>query len=188
MKNQTEGEIIISREYALKRIHFYGLNPRHQILDKEALEKYKEEICASRMTYQLVPPDNHRHNISKKIHPILEGPFYSPPQRRRSHLPPPPVVPVHTTSRKIIVIITTIKCQQKHIFVCPLTWQPWILCPPVFAHRNGGTRSQEAQPKENLGRARHQRLGAWHLRRAVLLLALVGAKDKSNKDIRHGIF
>ena len=66
MKNRTEGEIIISRERALMRIRLCGLKPKHQILDNEASEKYKEEIRASRMTYQIAPPDDHQHNIAKK--------------------------------------------------------------------------------------------------------------------------
>ena len=47
-------------------MQLYGLNPKHQILDNEALAKYKEAIQAYGMTYQLVPLDNHRHNITKK--------------------------------------------------------------------------------------------------------------------------
>ena len=87
-----------------------------------------------------------------------------------------------------IVIITTIKCQQKHIVVCPLTRQPWLFWPPFRAHRNGGTHSQETQPKENLGLARCKRVGDCNLWQALSFLAPVGSKDKSYKDIRHGIF
>ena len=50
MKNQTEGEIIIAREHALKWIRLCGLNPRNLNLDNEASEKYKEAIRASGMT------------------------------------------------------------------------------------------------------------------------------------------
>ena len=47
-------------------MRLYNLNPKHQILDNEASAKYKEAIQAYGMTYQLVPLDNHRHNIAKK--------------------------------------------------------------------------------------------------------------------------
>ena len=66
MKNWTKGEIIVTCKRALRRICLCGLNPKHQIIDKEASEKYKEAIRASRMTYHLVPPDDHRCNMSKK--------------------------------------------------------------------------------------------------------------------------
>ena len=41
-------------------------DPIHQILDNESSAKYKEAITKSGMTYQLVPPDNHRQNIMEK--------------------------------------------------------------------------------------------------------------------------
>ena len=64
-KNRTKGEIIIDRERALNWIHCCRLNPRHKILDNESSDKYIEEICSSGMTDQLVPPDDHRCNMSK---------------------------------------------------------------------------------------------------------------------------
>ena len=66
MKNQTKSEIIIAYESALKRMRFCRLNPRHKVLDNEAPEKNKETICASDMTYQLVPQYDHRRNITKR--------------------------------------------------------------------------------------------------------------------------
>ena len=66
MKNRTEGKIIASRERSLKRMRLCGFNPKHQILDNKVSEKYKEAIRVSGMTYQLVPPDNHRCNTAEK--------------------------------------------------------------------------------------------------------------------------
>ena len=43
-----------------------GIVPLHQILDKETSQAYKDKIRNTGMTYQLVPPDNRRHNISEK--------------------------------------------------------------------------------------------------------------------------
>ena len=37
-----------------------------QILDNEALDKYKQTIINNGMTYQLVPPDMHRRNMDEK--------------------------------------------------------------------------------------------------------------------------
>ena len=66
MKNRTRGEIIAARKRSLTRMRLCDLNPKHQILDNKASEKYKKAIRASRMTYQLVPPNNHRCNTAEK--------------------------------------------------------------------------------------------------------------------------
>ena len=58
-KNKTEGEMILGRERALKRMRAEGVHPKRQVLDNEASEAYKPAIKESGMTYQLVPPDEH---------------------------------------------------------------------------------------------------------------------------------
>ena len=40
--------------------------PLRQILDNEISEAYKDEIRNTGMTYQLVPPDDHRRNSSER--------------------------------------------------------------------------------------------------------------------------
>ena len=66
MKNRTEGEIIQARERALYRMKLCGITPERQVLDNEASAAYKEAITDSGMTYQLVPPDDHRRNVAEK--------------------------------------------------------------------------------------------------------------------------
>lgn len=66
MKNITEAEIIKARDRAVDRMKTYGIKPRWQIFDNEASAVYKEAVTTSGMTYQLVPPDDHRHNIAEK--------------------------------------------------------------------------------------------------------------------------
>ena len=66
MKSCTKGEIIDACNRSLTRKRICSLNPKHKILNNEASEKYKEAIRASGMTYQLVPPGDHHHNIAKK--------------------------------------------------------------------------------------------------------------------------
>eukprot|EP00804_Cyclotella_cryptica_P024317 CCRYP_015305-RA/>CCRYP_015305-RA protein AED:0.21 eAED:0.21 QI:0/0/0/1/1/1/2/0/741 len=57
-KNRTEGELILARTRALSHMH--------QVLDNEASTAYKQAILDSGMSYQLVPPDDHRRNIAEK--------------------------------------------------------------------------------------------------------------------------
>ncbi|KAL7486156.1 LOW QUALITY PROTEIN: hypothetical protein ACHAW6_012454 [Cyclotella cf. meneghiniana] len=65
-KNRTEGELILARTRALTRMQTCGLTPKRQVLDNEASAAYKQSILNSGLTYQLVPPDDHRQNVAKK--------------------------------------------------------------------------------------------------------------------------
>eukprot|EP00804_Cyclotella_cryptica_P006238 CCRYP_010107-RA/>CCRYP_010107-RA protein AED:0.28 eAED:0.28 QI:0/-1/0/1/-1/1/1/0/563 len=65
-KNRTEGELILARTRALSRMRACGLSPKRQVLDNEASAAYKQAILDSGMTYQLVPPDDHRRNVAEK--------------------------------------------------------------------------------------------------------------------------
>jgi len=66
MKNRTEGEIIQARARALTRMKTCGITPERQVLDNEASAAYKDAIRESGMTFQLVPPDDHRRNAAEK--------------------------------------------------------------------------------------------------------------------------
>eukprot|EP00804_Cyclotella_cryptica_P002855 CCRYP_009391-RA/>CCRYP_009391-RA protein AED:0.18 eAED:0.18 QI:0/0/0/1/1/1/2/0/800 len=65
-KNRTKGELIQARNRALSRMQACGLSPKRQVLDNEASAAYKQAILDSGMTYQLVPPDDHRRNVAEK--------------------------------------------------------------------------------------------------------------------------
>ena len=43
-----------------------GIKPRHHNLDNEVSDEMKEVIEENEMTYQLVPPHDHRRNIAKR--------------------------------------------------------------------------------------------------------------------------
>ena len=58
--------MMLERTCSLKKMELHGINSKHQVLDNEASKSYKDAIQESVMTYQLVPPDDHRHNISEK--------------------------------------------------------------------------------------------------------------------------
>ena len=47
-------------------MHKVGITPIQQVLDNETSMAYRQEIMATGMTYQLVPPDDHRRNIAGK--------------------------------------------------------------------------------------------------------------------------
>ena len=64
MKKRTEGGMMLARRRALQRINAVGITPKRQVLDNETSMEYRQEIMATGMTYQLVPPDDHRRNIA----------------------------------------------------------------------------------------------------------------------------
>ena len=64
--HRTTGELIGGRRRILTRMKSRGIVPKHQILDNEISAEYIAEIELTKTTYQLVLPDNHRHNIAEK--------------------------------------------------------------------------------------------------------------------------
>ena len=62
----NEIEMILARRRALGRMKHQGIVPKHQVLDNEILAAYRKEIWATYMTFQLVPPDDHRCNLAEK--------------------------------------------------------------------------------------------------------------------------
>ena len=66
MTNKTDREMILARRRALERMKVQGIVPHHQVLDNEISTAYRLEIKNTSMTYQLVPPDDHRCNLAEK--------------------------------------------------------------------------------------------------------------------------
>jgi hypothetical protein len=66
MQNQSGGKLILARAQALAWMQRCGIIPKHQILDNQASADYKAAIEASGMTYELVPPKEHRCNMAEK--------------------------------------------------------------------------------------------------------------------------
>ena len=58
--------MINARRHTLLCMKLQGILPMHQILDNENSQAYTNEIRNTGMTYQLVPPYNHRRNISDR--------------------------------------------------------------------------------------------------------------------------
>ena len=58
--------MIRARGAVLFRMKLQHIFPLSQILDNEISTAYKEEIRHTGMTYQLVPPDDHRRNLAER--------------------------------------------------------------------------------------------------------------------------
>ena len=79
--------MIRARRAALFRMKLQHIFPRRQILDNEISEEYKEEIRHTGMTYQLVPPDDHRHNLAERAIQTWKNNFVSVLSRAASTFP-----------------------------------------------------------------------------------------------------
>jgi hypothetical protein len=66
MQNQSGGKLIFARARVFAQMQCCGLIPKHQILNNQASAEYKAPIKASGMTYELVPPEEHRCNMAEK--------------------------------------------------------------------------------------------------------------------------
>ena len=66
MKNRTSGEMIHAYQKLIDRLKSAGITPKHHILDNECSADFKQTIRDNNMTYQLVPPHNHRRNMAEK--------------------------------------------------------------------------------------------------------------------------
>ncbi len=65
MKNKSEGSMIKANLALWNRLTASGIvKPKTHIMDNKASEEYKKEIRKNCMI-QLVPPDNHRHNLAE---------------------------------------------------------------------------------------------------------------------------
>ena len=64
---QREGGVILSRSRALEQMKAQVILPTHQELDNEISTAYRLEIKQTSMTYQIIPPDDHRRNLAEKL-------------------------------------------------------------------------------------------------------------------------
>ena len=77
MKNRTSGEMIRAYQKLINRLKMAGITPRRHILDNECSADFKQTIRDNKMTYQLVPPHDHRRNMAEKAIQTFKAHFIS---------------------------------------------------------------------------------------------------------------
>ncbi len=77
MKNRTAGEMIRAYLVLMMRLSNAGVKPKMHILDNECSEEFKAQIRKNNMTFQLVPPHDHRRNIAEKAIQTFKAHFIS---------------------------------------------------------------------------------------------------------------
>jgi len=66
MKNRSSTEMIRAYQALIDRLNAAGVFPQQHILDNECSKEFKVAIKTNNMTYQLVPPHDHRRNRAEK--------------------------------------------------------------------------------------------------------------------------
>ena len=137
--------MINTRRHALLRMKLQGIVPLHQILDNENSQAYKYEIRNTGMTYQIVPPDNHCHNIAERAIQTRKNhlsafsedqqqfsryTFGAKKSHRLSGSSSSSVNPMsNPISRPTPMCTATITITQRHS--CPSAWIPYSITRPI---------------------------------------------------------
>ena len=66
MMNRTAGEMVRVYQHLIDRLNARGIYPKLQMLDNEISAEYEDVIASNKITFQLVPPHNHRRNIAER--------------------------------------------------------------------------------------------------------------------------
>ncbi len=77
MKNRTTGEMIRAYQVLVDCLCSTGVTPKMHILDNKCSSEFKERIQLNNMQYQLIPPHDHRHNITEKAIQVFKAHFIS---------------------------------------------------------------------------------------------------------------
>jgi hypothetical protein len=77
LEDNTGSKLILGCAQALEHMQKVSIVLKHQVLDNQASAAYKKAIGNSDMTYELVPPDNHRCNMAEKAIQIFKDHYIS---------------------------------------------------------------------------------------------------------------
>ena len=66
MKTRHASQIVMTYQIIIDRLKACGINPKKHVLNNECSEEFKEAIRDNKMTYELVPADDHRQNIAER--------------------------------------------------------------------------------------------------------------------------
>ena len=67
MKTRHASQMVQTYQIMIDRLKACGINPKKHVLDNECSTEFKEAIRVNQMTYEPVPPYNHRRNIAERV-------------------------------------------------------------------------------------------------------------------------
>ena len=66
MKIRHASQLVKTYQIMIDRLKACGIKQKKHVLDNECSAEFKEAIRDNQMTYELVPPDDHRRNIVER--------------------------------------------------------------------------------------------------------------------------
>ena len=66
LSSRKSGEMVRAYNTLVGRLKESGIEPKTHLLDNECSQEFKDAIKANKMTFQLVPPHDHRRNVAEK--------------------------------------------------------------------------------------------------------------------------
>ena len=75
MQNLTAGEMIKAYQTLIKCLKTRGFEPKMYILDNECSEEFRIGMNKNGIKFQLVPPNDHRRNVTEKAIQTLKDHF-----------------------------------------------------------------------------------------------------------------
>ena len=60
MKTRHASQMVKTYQIMIDKLKACGINPKKHVLDNECSAEFKEAIRVNEITYELVPPDDHR--------------------------------------------------------------------------------------------------------------------------------
>ena len=65
-KDRPSGEMVAAYQDLVDRLREKGFEPKLHILDNKISREFKQAIKENNMKYQVVPPHDHRRNVTEK--------------------------------------------------------------------------------------------------------------------------
>ncbi len=157
-----------------------GIVSKHQeVLDNQASAAYKKAIGNSNMTYELVPPDNHRRNMTTLLVSSVDVPPY---------FPFAPLVPTSPTGRTATSSPPTITTTSQLIHLCARQWPPWLHQTSICSNGDGGPCTWQTTQTLSPCRTLQKGVCPWYLHQTLLVLEILVNGNPSYSNLRRCVF
>ncbi len=161
---------------ALKRMRQQGIVPKHQFLDNRCHGLLKQAIKAtqlsdgsiSKMTYELVPPEEHQRNMAKKVYSNIQRPFRCGLEWVSKNHANAPVGPTTPTGGMTTTPTMTVPSKPRHVGICTCVPRPTQLQQaPICTNRNGIPGACQTRQTTDICTALQKRLCHRHIVRTL---------------------
>ena len=163
---------------------------QNTVLDNQASVAYKKAIGNSDMTCELVPPDDHQHNMAKKAIQTFKDHFVGVLSGCG------PTFPMHLWCQLLPQVKRQLLLFQQsrlhpnlsayaHVYGL---WPPQLQQTSICSNRDGGPSTQQITQTANLCRTLKKGVCPWHVHRTQLVLKIQVNCNPSYSNLGRCIF